>query len=55
MNLLEDLQMSLLIFNFVIVYLTHKKLVLLENHLSYLKNSIFKCFFKEYNRLLIFL
>ena len=34
MNLLEDLQMSLLIFSFVIVYLTHKKLVLLENHLS---------------------
>ena len=30
-------------------------LVLLKNHLNYLKDSIFECFFKEYNRLLFFL
>ena len=29
-------------------------LVLLKNHLNYLKESIFKCFFKEYHRLLYF-
>ena len=27
-------------------------LVLLKNHLNYLKDSIFKCFLKKYNRLL---
>ena len=30
-------------------------LVLLKNHLNYLKDSIFECFFKEYNRLSFFL
>ena len=40
--------MSLLNFNFVIIYIIHKILV---NHLNYDKDSIFKCFFKEYNRL----
>ena len=33
-------------------YTIHKMLVLLKNHMNYLKDSIFKCFFKEYNRLL---
>ena len=46
--------MSLLNFNFVISYKNHKMLVLLKNHLNYLKNSIFECFFKEYNRLFNF-
>ena len=55
MDLLEHLKMSLLSFNFVIIYIIHKMLVLLKNHLNYLKDSIFKCFFKEYNRLLSFL
>ena len=27
---------------------------MLKNHLNYFKDSIFKCFFKEYNRLLFF-
>ena len=31
-----------------------KMLVLLKNYLNYLKDSIFECFFKEYNRLLVF-
>ena len=29
-------------------------LVLLKIHLNYIKDSIFKCFYKEYNRLLYF-
>ena len=51
MNLLEHLKMSLLNFNYVMIYIIHKMLVLLKNHLNYLKNNIFECFFKEYNRL----
>ena len=54
MDLLEDLKMSLLNFNFVMIYIIHKMFVLLENNLNYLKDSIFECFFKEYNRLLFF-
>ena len=46
--------MSLLNFNFVMLYIIHKILVLLQNHLNYLKDDIFECFFKKYNRLLIF-
>ena len=38
--LLEDLKMSLLIFNSVIVYIIHKMLVLLKNDLNELQNSI---------------
>ena len=55
MDLLEDLRMSLLNFNFVMIYTIHKILVLLKNHLNYLKDNIFECFFKKYNRLLFFL
>ena len=53
-DLLEDFKMSLLDFNFVMIYITHKMLALLRNPQSYLKNSTFECFFKEYNRRLIF-
>ena len=42
MDLLEDLKMSLLSFNFVMIYITHKILVFLKN-----KASILQCFFKE--------
>ena len=42
--------MSLL--NFNLVMMIHKMLVLLENYLDYLKDSIFECFFKEFHRLL---
>ena len=42
MDLLEDLKMSLLCFNFVMIYITHKILVFLKN-----KDSILQCFFKE--------
>ena len=44
MDLLEDLKMSLLIFNFVMIYIIHKMLLSLKHHLSYLKDSILKCF-----------
>ena len=54
MDLLEDLKMSLLNFSFVMIYIIHKILVLLKNHLNYLKDNIFECFFKKYNRLLFF-
>ena len=48
------LKMSLLNFNFAVIYIIHKILVLLENNLNYLKDSIFECFFKEeYNRLFL--
>ena len=45
MDLLEDLKMSLLNFNFVMIYIINKMLVLLKNNLSYLAESIFKYFF----------
>ena len=51
MDLLGNLKISLLNFNFVIIYIIHKMLVLLKNHLNYLKDIISECFFKKYNRL----
>ena len=53
MDLLEDLRMSLLNFNFVMIYIIYKVLVLIKNHLNYLKDNIFKCFFKKYDRLIM--
>ena len=53
MDLLEDLKMQFLNFNFVMIYIIHRILVLLKNNLNYLKESIFEFFFKEYNKLLI--
>ena len=47
-----DLKISLLNFSFVMIYIIHKILLLLKNHMNYLKDNIFKCFFKEYHRLL---
>ena len=52
MESLEDLKMSLLNFNFVMIYIIHKMLILLEHHANYFKDSIFECFFKQYNSLL---
>ena len=54
MGLLEDLIISLLNVNFVIICLIHKILVLLKNNLNYLKDNIFESIFKEYNRPLLF-
>ena len=48
MDLLEDLKMTLLNFNLVMIYIIHKMLVLLKNHQNYSKESISECF-KEHN------
>ena len=37
---LEDLRTSLLIFDFAMIDIIHKILVLLKNHLNYLKEKI---------------
>ena len=50
MDLLKDLKIPLLNFIFGMIYIIHKILVLLKNHLNYRKDSISECFFKEYNR-----
>ena len=47
MNLLQDLKMLLLIFDFVVIYINYKMLVLLKNQLNYLKNGIFECFLRS--------
>ena len=54
MDLIKDLRMSLLNFNSLMIYIIHKILVLCKNDLNYLKDSIFECFFRKYNRLLFF-
>ena len=55
MDLIEDLKMLHLSFSFAMIYIIHKMLVLLKNHLNYLKDNILECFFIKYNRLLFFL
>ena len=52
MDLLEDLRMSLLNFNFAMIYIIHTILILIKNHLNYLKDNIFEFFFKKYKILL---
>ena len=42
-----DLRIRLLNFNFAMIYIIHKILVLIKIHLNYLKCSIFKFFFKK--------
>ena len=54
MDLLEDLRMLFLNFNFLMIYIIHKILVPIKNHLNYLKDNVFECFFKKYDRLLFF-
>ena len=41
-------------FSFVMIYIIRKMLLLLKNDLNYLKDSIFKYFFKKCNKLLFF-
>ena len=55
MDLLENLTMLLLNFNFVMIHVIHKILVLFKNDLNYLKVIIFECFFRKYNRLVFIL
>ena len=47
MDSLEYLKMSLLHFNFVMIYIIYKMLILLQNNLNYLKDSILEYFFKD--------
>ena len=49
-----NLKISLLKFNFAMIYKIHKLLLLLKNHLNYLKDIIFECFFKKYDILFFF-
>ena len=34
-------------FSFVVIYIIHKILVLLKNHLNFLKDSVFECFLRS--------
>ena len=54
MDLSEDLKNVTFKFSFAMIYILHKMLVFLKSNLNYLKDSIFECFFKEYNKLLYF-
>ena len=54
MDLSEDLRILLLNLGFIMTYKTHKTLVFIKNHLNYLQDNIFKCFFKKYNKLLFY-
>ena len=49
-----DLRIPILDFNFAMIYIIHKILVLIKNHLNYVVSNIFKLFFKKYNRLSLF-
>ena len=44
MDLLEDLRMSVLNFNFVMIHIIQKILVLIKNQLNYLRDNIFEYF-----------
>ena len=39
-----DLRISLLNFNFVMIYISYKILIMITNYINYFKNNIFKCF-----------
>ena len=49
------LKISFLNFNFTMICIIHKILVLIKKHLNYFKDNIFECFFRKYNRLSFFL
>ena len=42
------LRILLLNFNFVVIHIIHKILVMIKNHMNDLKDNIFKFFFKKY-------
>ena len=50
-----ELKMLFLNFDFVMIYIIHKILVLIKNHLNYLKDNIFEFFFNKYNKLRFFI
>ena len=49
------LKISFLNFNFTMICIIHKILVLIKKRLNYFKDNIFECFFRKYNRLSFFL
>ena len=49
-----SLRILLFKFNFAMIYIIHKILILIKNHMNYFKDNIFTCFFKKYKRLLFF-
>ena len=54
MELLDSSKMLLLNFSFVMIYVIRTTLVLPKRHLNHLKDYIFECFFKKYNKRLFF-
>ena len=46
-----DLRISLLNSNLAVIHIIHKILVLIKNHMNYLKDNIFEFFLRKYNRL----
>ena len=48
MDLLEKIILNS---TFVMIYIIRKMLALLKNRMTYLKDNIFDCFFKKYNKL----
>ena len=46
--------MLLLNFNFAMIYIIHKLLGLIKNLMNDLRDNIFECFFKKYDRLIFF-
>ena len=49
-----DLRISFLNFDFAIIYIIHKILVLIKNHMNYGKDNISVFFFTKYNKPLLF-
>ena len=49
-----NLNISLLNFNFAMFNIINKILVLIKNHLDYLKDNTLEFFFKKFNSLLFF-
>ena len=47
MDLLKDLKMLILNFRFVLIYIIHKMLVLLKNHMNYLKDNFLNAFLRS--------
>ena len=46
-KLIKDLRISLLNFNFVMIDIIHKILVLIENRMNHLEDNIFNFFLKK--------
>ena len=49
-----DLSISFLNFDFAIIYIIHKILVYIKNHMNYGKDNISVFFFTKYNKPLLF-